>query len=165
MNPTTASPQVVPASEGKQIQTGGFGTTYKIVGGGAAAVIEHTLAPGTLAAPLHRHTYEDEISYVLEGEVTVQQGEEVTRAGAGTYVFKPRGVFHTFWNAGAAPARMIEIIAPGGFERYFEELQRIIPADGPPDIEALLGLAAQYGLEFDMGSVPVLMERHGLRLG
>jgi quercetin dioxygenase-like cupin family protein len=169
MNPTQAHPRVVGPEEGKRIQIGGFGTVYKVPGSdaadGAAAVIEHTLAPGALAAPLHRHTHEDEISLVLEGEITVQQGEEVTTAGPGCYVFKPRGVFHTFWNAGSQTARLVEIIAPAGFERYFEELQRIIPADGPPDFGAIIALGARYGMEFDMGSVPVLMERYGLRLG
>jgi quercetin dioxygenase-like cupin family protein len=159
---------VVDPGAGKRIQIGGFGTIYKILGsdagGGAAAVIEHTLAPGALAAPMHRHTHEDEISLVMEGEVTVQQGEEVITAGPGSYVFKPRGVFHTFWNAGTETARLVEIIAPGGFARYFEELHGIIPADGPPDMGALIALAARYGLEFDLGSVPVLMERYGLRL-
>lgn len=127
-------------------------------------MIEHTLAPGALAAPLHRHTHEDEISYVLEGEVTIQQGEEVTLTRAGTYVLKPRGIFHTFWNAASTPARLIEIIAPGGFERYFEELQQIVPTEGPPEVGAVIALAARYGLEFDMSSLPVLMERHGVRL-
>ena len=158
---------LVGPEEGQSIQIGGFGTRYKVLSSGtagSAAVIEHTLAPGSLAAPLHRHRNEDEISYVLEGEITVQQGEEIVSAGPGAYVFKPRGVFHTFWNAGAETARLIEIIAPGGFERYFEELQRLIPTDQPPDIGAIIALAARYGLELDMDSVPVLMQRHGVRL-
>jgi len=167
MNDSFEHPRIVRPDEGERIQIGGFGTTYKIrstEAAGGAAVIEHTLAPGALAAPMHRHTHEDEITCVLEGEVTIQQGEEVTTAEAGAYVLKPRGIFHTFWNGGSSPARLIEIVAPGGFERYFEELQRIIPAEGPPDMAQLLALAARYGLEFDLSSLPVLMERHGVRL-
>jgi quercetin dioxygenase-like cupin family protein len=160
-------PTVVAPGEGKQIQIGGFGTIIKVSSGGlpgSAAVIEHTLVPGALAAPLHRHTHEDEISYVVAGQVTVQQGENVTTAGPGTYVLKPRAVFHTFWNVGESTAHLLEIVAPGGFERYFEELHQIIPPDGPPDIEAIVALASRYGLEFDMGSVPELMRKHGVRL-
>ena len=162
-----ARPMLVGPGEGHLIQIGGFGTTYKVLSSatrGAAAVIEHTLAPHALAAPLHRHTHEDEITHVLEGQIGVRQGDEVSSAGPGTYVIKPRGVFHTFWNAGATPARLIEIIAPGGFEQYFEELQRLIPSDGPPDMGSIIALAGRYGLEFDMSSVPMLMERHGVRL-
>jgi quercetin dioxygenase-like cupin family protein len=167
MNEQRVDRQVTPAGEGRVVQIGGFGTIYKIHGSGlpgSAAVVEHTLARGALAAPLHRHTHEDEITCVLEGEVTIQQGDEVTTAGAGSYVLKPRGVFHTFWNSGAGTARLIEIIAPSGFERYFTELQRLIPADGPPDLGEVLALAARYGLEFDVGSLPGIMERHGVRL-
>lgn len=167
MDTSASAPRFVAPGHGRLIQIGGFGTRYKILStatAGSAAVIEHTLAPGALAAPLHRHRHEDEITCVLEGEVTVQQGDQISTAGPGAYVAKPRGIFHTFWNAGAVPARLIEIIAPGGFELYFEELGRIIPADGPPDLDAVTALAARYGLEFDMGSVPVLMERHGIRL-
>jgi quercetin dioxygenase-like cupin family protein len=168
MNDPAEHPRIVRPHEGERIQIGGFGTTYKIrsrEAAPAAAVIEHTLAPGALAAPMHRHAHEDEITYVLEGEVAIQQAEEIVTAGTGAYVLKPRGIFHTFWNSGASPARLIEIVAPGGFERYFEELQRIIPAEGPPDPAQLLALAARYGVEFDLSSIPLLMERHGVRLG
>lgn len=160
-------PLRVAPGEGRLIQIGGFGTTYKVLSestGGAAAVIEHTLPPGALAAPLHRHTREDEISYVLEGEITVQQGDVLTTAGPGAYVVKPRGIFHTFWNAGSIPARLVEIIAPGGFEHYFAELERLIPTDGPPNLDEIAALAGRYGLEFDMSSLSDLMERYGLRL-
>lgn len=149
------------------IQIGRFGTTCKVLSestAGAAAVIEHALPPGAIAAPLHRHTREDEISYVLEGEITVQQGDTITTAGHGAYVVKARGIFHTFWNAGSTPARLIEIVAPGGFERYFAELERLIPPDGPPDTDEIAALAGRYGLEFDMNSLTDLVERHGVRL-
>ena len=166
-DPSSASPLLIRPGEGRPIQIGGFGTTYKVLSSatrGAAAVIEHTLAPHALAAPLHRHMREDEIAHVLEGEIRIQQGDHVASAGPGTYVVKPRGVFHTFWNAGATPARLIEVIAPGGFEQYFEELQRLVSSDGPPDMGSIIALAGRYGLEFDLSSVPMLMEQHGVRL-
>ena len=75
-----------------------------------------------LAAPLHRHLREDEYSYVLEGRVGALLGEDVLEADPGDLVFKPRGEWHTFWNAGDDPCRILEIIAPAGFERFFAEL-------------------------------------------
>ena len=149
---------------------GDFGATLKVAPGeteSGVAIVEHTLAPGTLGAPLHRHSNEDEISYVLEGELTAKQGEEVTTAGPGEYVVKPRGVWHTFWNAGDEPLRFTETIAPGAFASYFEELAALMPEGEPPDEEAMgqVGaLAGEYGLEMDPSSVPELLDAHGLRL-
>src|SRR5207249_687965 len=87
--------------------------------GGSVAVIEHTLEPGLISAPPHRHEREDETSYVLEGALTVQIGDEVATIGPGAIIVKPRGIFHTFWNSGTQPLRFLEIISPGGFEQYF----------------------------------------------
>ena len=86
-------------------------------------------------------------------------------AGPGEIIVKPRGEFHSFWNAGEEPLRFVEVITPGGFEEYFTELARIIPAAGAPDMQELCTLGARYGMEFDLGSIPALMERHQVRLG
>ena len=80
------------------------------------------MSPRALAAPLHQHNREDEYSYVLEGKMGALLGDEVLVAEAGDLVFKPRDQWHTFWNAGDEPCRILEIIAPAGFERFFEEL-------------------------------------------
>ena len=80
------------------------------------------MSPRALAAPLHRHTREDEYSYVLEGRMGALLGDDVLEAGPGDLVFKPRGEWHTFWNAGDEPCRILEIISPAGFERFFAEL-------------------------------------------
>lgn len=156
------------AGEGRLIQIGGFGTTVKVpnqLTRGSVSLVEHTLAPGLLGAPPHRHAREDETSCVLEGELTVQVGEECVVVRAGGVVLKPRGIFHTFWNAGAAPVRFLEVISPGGFEEYFVELRELIPADDPPDMGAIAALAGRYGMEFDMAAMPGLMARHRLRMG
>lgn len=159
---------LVPADVGELVQIGGFGTRYKILSPsthGATAVVEHTLEPGLLGAPMHRHRREDEISYVLTGEITIQIGAEVQTAGAGSVVLKPRGIFHTFWNMGSESARFLEVIAPGGFEGYFRELRAVIPENGQPDLSAIVSLASRYGLEFDFESVPQLTGRYGVHLG
>src|SRR5205823_2927405 len=118
------------------------------------AVVEHPIAPGMLAAPPHVHEHEHEASYVLEGEITAQVGDEIIHAPAGTLVLKPKGIAHTFWNQGTEPARILEIISPAGFERYFEELGELFAASGgAPDIERILQLAEKYGLRFEMSRV------------
>ena len=135
--------------------------------GGTFALVEHPIGPRVLAAPMHTHEREDEYTFVLEGEVGVQVDEAVRVARPGDLVFKPRGVPHAFWNAGDAPARALEIISPAGFERYFAEIAPLLPPNhtGPPDEQALGAVMARYGLEMDFGSVPVLVERHGLATG
>lgn len=156
------------ARTGDQIHIGGFSTVV-IAGaeatGGAYALIEHTLQPGLLGAAPHRHEHEDELSYVLEGTLTVWRDGLVAEAGPGTVVRKPRGEMHTFWNAGAAPVRFLEVISPPAFAGYFREVAALIPPDGPPDLAEIQALAARYGLEFDWDAVGPLMARYGLRMG
>lgn len=132
--------------------------------GGAAAFVIHPLAPRALGSPVHTHTREDEWSFVLEGEVGVQLGDAVQVAGPGDLVLKPRGVPHAFWNAGDAPARLLEVITPGGFEDYFRRLGQVLSVAGPPDLEAIAAVAAEHGLDVDPASVPRLVQAHGLRL-
>ena len=156
-----------PPAPGSSVILGGFGTYFKVAGEttrGAYAIVEHTLMPGSLAAPLHRHTHEDELSYVLEGELTAQLGDQIVTAPVGTYLAKPRGQFHTFWNAGKTLLRFIEIISPSGFENYFAELGKIISPDGPPDMERLIALQRRFGLDMDMDSLPGLMAQHNIGL-
>ncbi len=161
---------VLSPDEGEMVLMGRLGVRFMIGGaqsGGNFALVEHPIEPRALAAPIHTHQYEDEYTYVLEGEVGVQIGDEVRIAQPGHLVFKPRGVPHAFWNASDAPARALEIISPAGFERYFAEMVQLLPSAqaGPPDEQALGAVMAKYGLEMDMGSVPVLVERHGLVSG
>jgi quercetin dioxygenase-like cupin family protein len=167
----TAPPAIsmyLPAGAGEEVWIGSFGTTYKVpseVTGGAVAVVEHVLGPQQLGAPFHRHSREDEISYVLAGELTVQQGSRRYNAGVGGTIVKPRGIFHAFWNAGTAPVRFLEVIAPGAFAGYFRELAPVLQREGAPDLNEIAALASRYGMEFDFASMPDLLVRHGLRLG
>jgi len=162
----TAQPLILPA-DGEVLLTVGLGATLKLSGeatGDHYAVLEHRLEPGSVGAPLHCHSREDEVSYVLEGELTVHLGDQTLTAPPGTFVSKPRGQFHTFWNAGDAPVRFLEIISPGGFERYFAELGALLAGNEPPDMGAITALAERYGLEFDLPGFSAFLERHGLRL-
>src|SRR6476620_11801696 len=124
----------------------GLGTRYLIRSdrtGGRFALIEHTIAPRTLAAPVHTHENEDEYSYVLSGRMGAVVGDEVVEAGPGELVAKPRGVAHAFWNAGDEPVRLLELVSPGGFEAYFAELEPLLEAS-QPDLAALAAIQARY---------------------
>ena len=127
--------------------------------GGGFSLVEHTLAPHVLAAPLHLHTREDEYSFVLEGRLGAVLGEEEVFAEAGTLVFKPRDQWHTFWNAGDVPVRVLEIISPGGLEKLFRLLSE---PGGEYNPETLPALAASYGCEVDFEGTMPIIDRHQL---
>jgi quercetin dioxygenase-like cupin family protein len=80
------------------------------------AVAESTMPAGAAGPPLHSHAF-DEAFYVLDGELTFQLDEELITACAGELVFAPRGVPHTLANQSAAPARVLLVFTPAGFER------------------------------------------------
>jgi mannose-6-phosphate isomerase-like protein (cupin superfamily) len=126
------------------------------------SLIEHPMAPRALAAPLHRHTREDEYSWVIEGRVGALLGDEVLIGGPGELIFKPRGQWHMFWNAGDQPARILEIISPAGFEQFFAELIDLGGVtQASPGVFA--ELCQRYQLEMDPDSVPELLDRFDLR--
>lgn len=160
----TASARVVRPDDGEAGSLGSIGVRFMIDGidveGGGFSLVEHPMPPRALAAPLHRHTKEDEYSYVVTGRMGALLGDDVVEAGPGDLVVKPRGQWHTFWNAGDEPALILELIAPAGFEEFFRTLTRVTDE---PDEGELAALGAQYGLEFDFDSVAGLLQRFGLR--
>ncbi len=127
--------------------------------GGGFSMLEHLMPPRALAAPLHRHTLEDEYSYVLEGRVGALLGDEEVFGEVGDLIFKPRNQWHTFWKAGDVPARILEIISPGGFEEAFREMHAL--GDGL-DPETMAEIGARYGGEVDFDGTMPIIERHGL---
>lgn len=127
--------------------------------GGQFALVEHLLPPRVLAAPMHRHSREDEYSYVLAGRVGARLGEEEVFAEAGDLIFKPRAQWHTFWNAGDESARILEIIAPAGLEKLFRQLDLL---ETEPTPELIAELAARYGCDVDFERTFGVIERHGL---
>jgi len=127
----------------------GVGVVFKIDGedtGGALSIVEHPFAVGALVPP-HIHTLEDEYSIVLEGEIGFRSEDQEVVLGAGGYIIKPRGEVHAMWNAGSTPARMIEVISPAGFERFFREFVEMSAA-GRPSGEEIGRLGERYGLPF-----------------
>jgi mannose-6-phosphate isomerase-like protein (cupin superfamily) len=165
---TTGSAKVVGPNDGKAGSLGSIGVRFMIGGdesGGGFSLVEHPMPPRRLAAPLHRHSREDEYSFVVEGRVGALLGDDVVYGEPGDLIFKPRGQWHTFWNAGDSPARILEIISPAGFERFFEELSEQPVDAGPPEPAVLGALAERYGLELDFESVPGLIAEYGVVFG
>jgi mannose-6-phosphate isomerase-like protein (cupin superfamily) len=130
---------------------------------GRFALIEHLIPPRTLAAPMHTHEREDEYSYVLSGRMGAQIGDDVVDAGPGELVFKPRGIRHAFWNSGDEECVLLELISPGEFAGYFDEISPILSGDGPPDFEQLGAIQQRYALSMDFDSIGQIMEQHGLQ--
>jgi mannose-6-phosphate isomerase-like protein (cupin superfamily) len=157
-------PRILGPTDGKAVDLGSIGArmmAWTEETGGGFSLVEHPMPPRRLAAPIHKHSREDEYSFVLEGRMGALLGDDLVYAEPGDLVFKPRDQWHTFWNPGDEPARILEIIAPGGFEHFFDELGAAIEA---PDFDpSQLGeLGARYGLEFRPETVATLCEEHGL---
>jgi mannose-6-phosphate isomerase-like protein (cupin superfamily) len=156
--------RVVGPRDGKLGQLGGIGVRFMVDGaesGGGFSLVEHPMEPYALAGPMHRHTREDEYSFVLEGRVGADLGGEIVYGEVGDLIFKPRGQWHTFWNAGDGPARILEIISPAGFEKFFDKATELA-ASGELNPARMATLAAEYGTEVDLNSVPGLVAAHGL---
>jgi mannose-6-phosphate isomerase-like protein (cupin superfamily) len=167
MESTATHVKIVGPEDAKEGFLGSIGVRFMIDGSEAGerfSLVEHPMSPRALAAPLHLHTREDEYSFVLEGRMGALLGDDVVEAGPGDLVFKPRNQWHTFWNAGDEPCRILEIISPAGFERFFQELSDLGGAL-KADPEKLAELNARYGLEMQPETVPELLERFGLQIG
>lgn len=153
-------PTIIPFDSPESFDFGGLGVEWKINGPsseGRFSIVHHPMAPRALAAPLHLHHREDEYSYVLKGRLGALLGDDVVEAGPGTWVFKPRGQWHTFWNAGDTPCEIIEVISPAGFEDYFREV-----AAAWSDVAAFAAINGKYALEMRFDSVPDLCRRFHL---
>jgi quercetin dioxygenase-like cupin family protein len=160
-----SEPRIVRPHDGKAGFLGSIGARFMIGGDETSerfALVEHPLGPHALAAPLHRHAHEDEYSFVLEGRIGALLGDDAVYGEAGDLIFKPRDQWHTFWNAGDEPARVLELISPAGFERFFEEIADLDDA-AKLDPQVLGEICPRYGLEVDPTSVPGLIERFGVR--
>lgn len=156
------TPRVIGPGDGQFVDLGSLGVRFLVWAeetGGGFSLVEHPIPPRTLAAPLHKHANEDEYSYVLEGHLGALLGDAVVYAGPGDLVCKPRNQWHTFWNAGDEPCRILEIISPGGFEHMFAEMGTdpdTFVGESAPDLDAV------YAIEVDYDSIQRLCEDYGL---
>ncbi|MYS21793.1 Cupin domain-containing protein [Streptomyces sp. DvalAA-14] len=150
--------------QGTEVEIPGFGAQYKLWSrdtGGLLSVVEHPFAVGIITAP-HRHTHEDEHSLVLEGEIGFRSDDSEKVLGPGGYIRKPRGEMHAMWNAGDVPGRIVEIIAPGGFETYFRDLSELM-ASGNAQPSDFSTLSDKYGITYGRPDwLDDVVQRYGL---
>jgi quercetin dioxygenase-like cupin family protein len=156
--------KLVEPGQGKTIMLFAVRFDYKVTSadsGGALSALEVTIPPKILVKP-HNHSREDEFTVVLAGTVGARVGDRVVEAGPGASMVKPRGIPHAMWNLGPAPATVLEVVSPGGLERYFEELAPVLRDKAPPsEYDAL---AERYGLTIENGWIEELERTYGVKL-
>jgi quercetin dioxygenase-like cupin family protein len=161
---TAPAAKLVEPGQGKTIMLFAVRFDYKVTSadsGGALAALEVTIPPRTLVKP-HNHSREDEFTVVLAGTVGARVGDRVVEAGAGASMVKPRGTPHAMWNLGPEPARVLEVVSPGGLEDYFEELAPVLRAKAPPsEYDAL---AERYGLTIQNDWIEELERTYKVKL-
>jgi quercetin dioxygenase-like cupin family protein len=164
-----AQRELVLPGDGDQVTlSGGVGVVFKVPGSltsGRVAIVEHPVPVDALVVP-HVHTKEDELSYVLEGEIGVMIGDREFIAPTGSYVFKPQDVIHAFWNNGKTPARLIELIFPSGLEDGFREMAGLTldSAMAGMDTERRSEISERYGTTPHFDLLPDFARRHGIPL-
>ena len=152
---SAVSPIAVHAGEGEALWAFGTLATVKAssdTSDGRVAVIEQ-LAPQGAGSPLHVHHREDEWFYVLEGALTFWVGGEVVEARAGSFIYGPRDIPHTFV-VSSPQARFLLVTEPAGFENFMRAMGQPAstptippPAEPPSDLAPLVAAAAEYGIE------------------
>jgi quercetin dioxygenase-like cupin family protein len=164
--PTPSTPKLVAPGEGRTVKLFGVRFDYKVASadsGGSLAVLEVEIPAKTLVKP-HNHSREDEYSLVLAGTVGVRVGDRVLQAGPGASLVKPRGTPHAMWNADSTPARVVEILSPGGLEAYFEALPPILAHEDGAGPKEYHELAERYGITIQDDWVEDLERTYGVKL-
>jgi quercetin dioxygenase-like cupin family protein len=147
MDPQASGPIFIPPSAGTVLDA--LAVTHRLTSrqtDGSLYLFESTFEPGD-GNRLHRHSREDEISYVLEGalEVRLADGRHVLEVGGVARL--PKGIPHALRNPSTAPSRYLFIAVPGGLDRWFDEIARAIH-DGTLDDATSDALSREYGLEW-----------------
>ena len=160
-------PKVVLADESRQIQLYDVLFRYGVgsdESDGGLSLLEVTVPPRTLIKP-HMHTREDEFTLVLHGTVSARLGDDVVEViPAGSWLVKPRAIPHAMWNVTSEPSRILEVVAPGGLERYFEQIAPVLMEHGPEWSKRYDALADEFGLTILNDWTDELRERYGVRL-
>jgi mannose-6-phosphate isomerase-like protein (cupin superfamily) len=144
----------VPPGQGESVWLAGMLLEVKLASEdarGAYSMMQQT-SPPQGGPPPHIHHNVDEALYVVEGEVEFLVGDRTTRVTAGSLAYVPKGTLHTFKNVGTSPSRVLAIISPGGFEKFFLEAgeratEGSSPPEGEPDVGRIVEIGQKYGLE------------------
>lgn len=113
---------------------------------GVFSVIQIITPPGGGAA-LHVHENEDELVYLLQGEIEVTLGDQTMLAVPGVTALLPRGIAHGFTNVGDTPSILIDTILPGAFDNYFSEMA-VLYKKGEPSEQEIDALSVKYGIRY-----------------
>lgn len=145
----TTEPILSSPEEASMLNIGGSRLARRITSeatGGALSVVEFISPPGE-GVGLHVHEREDELVYLIEGDIDVFLGAQTIRVPAGACALLPRGIPHGYRNVGVIESRLLAVLLPGGLDRFFVELDAELRADRPhePRIERLCG---RFGLTF-----------------
>jgi len=140
---------VMAPGEGRFVAVGSTGAGVVVKAsehetGGLCTVWEARVDAGAVGAGAHYHRARDEFFYILQGEMTLRIGDEERAAPAGTSAFVPRGTVHGFRNASSAPATILVVHHPAGFERFFDEMRELMGRGGSP--EERRALAASFDM-------------------
>jgi quercetin dioxygenase-like cupin family protein len=142
------TPIQISADGGNKVNVLGIPMVVRIHGrdtAGVVSAVESHDVPGG-GPPPHIHTREDETFQVLEGEYEFTVAGSSFVAGKGATIFAPRGIPHTYRYLGQAPGRLMCVITPAGFERFFEAVGALTPQQ-QQDIPRVVGIAKEFGLE------------------
>lgn len=150
---TSLQPYFLQANEGEAVWYTTTRMTLKATRestGGALSLVEALMAPDT-APPWHVHHHEDEMFYILDGSFLFKCGDELFEAGAGSFVFLPHGIPHSFKNVGETVAKVLVLATPGGLDQYFVDAGTPALEEGlrpqPLDFQQMAAIAAQHGVE------------------
>jgi mannose-6-phosphate isomerase-like protein (cupin superfamily) len=156
-------PSVVGPAQGRRLLISGKPSVLleSLTTAGSLCIFEQRVGPYLLGVP-HTHTHEDQVVYVIEGEIGHRIGDEDLVAAAGSVVFKPRGVSHAVFNRTAKPARMLEISVPGRIMEYFDAVDALVRSAEGPSQPVVNQLAQQYGLSFEYDLISEIEKQHGV---
>ncbi|MBS0196509.1 MAG: cupin domain-containing protein [Planctomycetes bacterium] len=148
--PSTQFTRIVPPNSCKVIRA--FGDEIALHLTGAETDGKYTLftsvSPPGGGPPPHYHLNEDETFFVLEGRAEFFKDGVWAEVPVGSVVYTPRGVVHTFRNAGQTHLKLLVSTAPSGFEVFFARCEEVLSKPGPPDMPRIIQIAAEHGIHF-----------------
>ena len=165
--PQEPSAIYIPPGQGKAGKVGDMQLTFKFNSKDTSnhlGLWETIIMPEELGAPPHYHEKTDELCRVLEGTVAFMTGNTITTVKAGGWHLRPRGVVHTFWNAGTTKAKTIDICIPGGHEYYMQELALLFENNNRPKPEDFKNLEQKYDIHYRFDLLPEITKKYNVKL-
>ncbi|MDQ3005210.1 MAG: cupin domain-containing protein [Chloroflexota bacterium] len=147
MNGIIPRPITIAPGSGRVLKS--VGVTNKLTSaqtGGAYYLLEAEFEPES-GSSLHVHRYEDEIVYVLKGEIEIRLATQRLHAVRGGVAYLPKNIPHALYNPLKTPLKILVTAIPGGLEDYFDELEAAL-AIGPVDDELHNKISLKYGIEW-----------------